>query len=98
MAYNFSADKQGVYDLQRIHERLSQIELVEFFPVDVKDEYLTLGISVPFKACDDTRLEVELNKAMTYLIEEQQFLVTDLFTGKLVRIENMPVLIKEILG
>ena len=81
MAYNFSAEKRGEQDLQILHERPSEFDLIEFFPVEVSDESLTLGISIPFKVMDDPRFENEVEKAMSYLVSEQGFQVTDLFTG-----------------
>lgn len=96
MAYNFTADKQGAYDLKGIHERLSKSELIEFFPMEVNEDLLTLGISIPLKNCEDSRLESEFLNVMNYLIAEQHFQVTDLYSAKAVRIENLPVLIKEI--
>ena len=98
MAYSFLADKRGVQDLQILHERLSQFELVEFFPVDISGELLTLGISIPFKAMDDARFENELEKVMTYLIVEHKFQVTDLFTGNTIRVGDIAGLAKQVSG
>ncbi|MCO8125242.1 hypothetical protein NHH03_26125 [Stieleria sp. TO1_6] len=81
MAYHFSAEKTGEQDLQTLQERLSKFNLIEFFPVEVSDESLTLGVSIPFKVMDDPRFENEVEKAMSYLVSEQGFQVTDLFTG-----------------
>ena len=96
MAYNFSADKRGDQDLQGLHERLSQFDLVEFFPVEVSGDLLTLGMSIPFKAMDDPRFENELEDVMTYLIAEQEFQVTDLLTGNPVRAGDIAGLAKQI--
>jgi hypothetical protein len=81
MAYNFLAEKRGEQDLQFLQERLTEFELLEFFPVEVSDDFLTLGISIPFKVMDDPRFENEVQKAMSFLVSEQGFQVTDLFTG-----------------
>lgn len=81
MAYNFSAEKRGEQDWEILRDRLAEFDLIEFFPVDVSAESFTLGISIPFKAMDDQRFENELEKAMRYLVSEQGFQVTDLFTG-----------------
>lgn len=96
MAYSFSAEKRGDQDLQVLHERLSQFDLVEFFPVEVRGDLLTLGISIPFKAMDDPRFENQLEEVMTYLIAEQDFQVTDLYTGNPVRAGDIPGLAKQI--
>jgi hypothetical protein len=98
MAYNFSADKRGDLDLQVLHQRLSQFALVECFPVEVSDELFTLGISIPLKAINEPRFEHDLVQLMTYLIVEQGFQVTDLYSGKSVRSEDIPRLQKQITG
>lgn len=97
MAYNFSAEKHGEQDLQILRERLSEFELIEFFPVDVSDESLTLGISIPFKAMDEPRFENELEKAMSYLVADG-FQVTDLYTGNAIAASDIPGLARQISG
>lgn len=96
MAYNFSAEKRGDQDLRILHERLSRFALIEFFPVEVGGDSLTLGISIPFKAMDDPRFEDELESVMTYLISEQGFQVTDLFTGNPVSAGSISGMAKQI--
>lgn len=96
MAYNFSAEKRGEQDLQVLHERLSELDLIEFFPVEVSDESLTLGISIPFKVMDDPRFENEVEKAMRYLVSEQGFQVTDLFTGNAITSSDISGLASQI--
>jgi hypothetical protein len=98
MAYNFSAEKRGERDLKVLHERLSEFNLIEFFPVDVSDESLTLGISIPFKAMDDPRFENELDMAMRYLVSEQGFQVTDLYSGNAVPTSDISGLARRISG
>jgi hypothetical protein len=96
MAYNFSADKRGDLDLQVVHQRLSPFALVECFPVEVSDELITLGISIPMKAINEPRFEHDLVQLMTYLIVEQGFHVTDLYSGRPVRVEDIAGLPKQI--
>src|SRR4051812_42950896 len=98
MAYNFSAEKRGDQDLQVLHQLLTQFDLFEFFPVEVSEDLLTLGISIPFKAMDDPRFENELEEVMTYLVLKQEFKVTDLFTGNPVLAGNISGLGKQISG
>ncbi|NQU21925.1 MAG: hypothetical protein HQ567_11635 [Candidatus Nealsonbacteria bacterium] len=98
MAYNFSAEKRGDQDLQILHERLSHFGLIEFFPVEVSGESLTLGISIPFRAMDEPRFENELENVMTYLVSEEGFQVTDLFTGNPVSAGDISGLAKQISG
>jgi hypothetical protein len=99
MAYNFSAEKRGGdQDLGVLHQALSRFVLFEFFPVEVSDELLTLGISIPFKAMDDARFENELEEMLMYLVLKQGFHVTDLFTGKPVLASNISGLAKRISG
>jgi len=96
MAYNFSAAKRGAQDLQSLHQRLSGFDLIEFFPVEVSDESLTLGISIPFKVMDDPRFECEVEKAMSFLVSDQGFQVTDLFTGKTIAPSDISGLARQI--
>ena len=96
MAYNFSAEKRSEQDLQILHKRLSEFKLIEFFPIDVSDESLTLGISIPFKVMDDPRFESEVEQAMSYLVSEEEFQVTDLFTGNAVASGDIPGLARRI--
>ena len=96
MAYNFSAEKSGERDLQILHERLSEFGLIEFFPVDVSGESLTLGFSIPFKAMDDPQFENQLEKAMSYLVSDQGFQVTDLFTGNAIASSDISTLAQKI--
>lgn len=96
MAYNFSAEIHGKQDLQILHERLSEFDLIEFFPVEVSDQSLTLGISIPVKVMDDPRFESQIEKAMSYLVSEQGFQVTDLFTGKAIAFGDISELARRI--
>lgn len=96
MAYNFSAEKSGEQDLQILHDRLSEFELIEFFPVDVSDAAITLGISIPFKVMDDPRFESEVQRSMNYLVLDEGFQVTDLFTGNVVASSEIPELAQRI--
>lgn len=96
MAYNFSAEKRGEQNLQILHERLSKFELIEFFPIEVSDESLTLGISIPFKVMGDPRFKSEVEKAMSYLVTEQGFQVTDLFTGNAIASGDISGLARQI--
>jgi hypothetical protein len=98
MAYNFSAQKRGGQDLQVLHQALRRFVLFEFFPVEVGEELLTLGISIPLKSMDDPRFENELEEVMRYLVLEQEFNVTDLFTGNPVLASNITGLAKQISG
>lgn len=96
MAYNFSAEKHGKQDLQILHECLSHFDLIEFFPIEVSDESLTLGISIPFNVMDDPRFENEVETAMGYLVSEQGFQVTDLFTGNAISSSDISGLARQI--
>jgi len=96
MAYQFTAEKCGNHDLPILHERLARHVLIEFFPVEIGDDCLTLGISVPIKALDDPRFETELVNVMTYLVSEEEFQVTDLYTGDPVRVDDIPRLASQI--
>ena len=98
MAYNFSAEKRGEQDLQILHKRLSKFDLIEFFTVDVSAESFTLGISIPFKVMDDPRFENELEKTMSYLVSEEGFQVTDLYTGKAIAAGDISGLARQISG
>jgi len=92
VAYHFTAEKRGAQDLSLLHDRLARFALVEFFPVEVGGSALTLGVSIPFKAMDDPGFATELVDLMTYLITDQAFEVTDLFTGRRVRADEVPEL------
>ena len=96
MAYNFSAEKKGEHDLPSLHNRLCKYELIEFFPVNVSNEAITLGISIPFKAMDDPGFESEVQRSMSYLISDEGFQVTDLYTGNAVAINEIPGLARRI--
>ncbi|MCO8122151.1 hypothetical protein NHH03_10415 [Stieleria sp. TO1_6] len=95
MSYNFSAEKHGEQNLQLLHELLSAIELLEFFPVVISGSEVVLGISIPFKTMDDPRFETELEKAMVHLVSDG-FEVTDLFTGKAIVLDEIPKLARQI--
>ena len=96
MAYNFFAEKYGKQDLKLLLERLSEFNLVELFPVEVSGDALILGISIPFKVMDDPRFEEELEKAMDYLVTQQGFQVTDLFTGNAIASDDISGLAQQI--
>ena len=98
MAYNFSAEKKGEQDLQILHRRLSEFDLIEFFPVDVSNEGVTLGISIPSKAMDDPRFESEVQRSMSYLVSDEGFQVTDLYTGNVVADAEIPELAQRMYG
>jgi hypothetical protein len=82
MAYNFLVEKLGEHKLLIVHQRLMEFRLIEFFPVEISLDSLALGISVPLKYVNDPHFSRQLETAMTYLIAEEGFLVTDLYTGK----------------
>ncbi|MFN6108450.1 MAG: hypothetical protein ACK5EA_28860 [Planctomycetaceae bacterium] len=96
MSYNFTADKRGGRDLQILRHTLRQFVLIEFFPIEVSEELLTLGISIPYKSMDDAQFKTEFEDMMNYLIVKQGFVVTDLFTGKPIRADNISGLAKKI--
>lgn len=96
MAYNFLAHKSGDSDLQSLRKRLCGFENIECFPVEVSADLVTLGVSVPFRAMDDPQFERELVEAMTYLVAEKGFQITDLVTGNTVRPEDIADLSKQI--
>ena len=96
MAYNFTAEKRGLQDLHAIHHRLSQFDLLEFFPVEVSSEHLTLGISIPFKVMDEPRFAIELTALMTYLVSAERFEVVDLFTGNAILVGDIAALAEQI--
>ena len=98
MAYQYSAEKRGERNLVTLHERLTHCGLIEFFPVEIRADSVTLGISIPFKAMDDARFVTELESVMTYLISEQKFQVTDLFTGNPVAADDISGLAERISG
>ncbi len=92
MAYNFTAEKRGKPDLSLLHERLARYSLVEFFPVEIGADSLTLGVSVPFKFMDDPGFEAELVDLMNYLVAEEEYEVVDLFTGRVLEVDDIQVL------
>lgn len=96
MAYHFVAERSGDHDLQILHQRLTRCELIESFPVEISGDALTLAISIPFKGMDDARFESELTSLMTYLVVEQGFRVTDLYTGAPVTADAIPGLARQI--
>lgn len=96
MAYNFTAERRGKHDLQVLQERLSAFHLIEFFPIEVSDESVMLGISIPFKAMDDPQFGGEFEQVMSYLVSEQGFQVTDLFTGNMIAADEMSQLARQI--
>jgi len=98
MAYNFTAEKHGEQDLHALRERLSGFDLIEFFTVDVSAASLTLGISIPYKAMDEPGFRDELEEVMNYLVSEQRFRVTDLFTGNTIASSDIPGLAQHISG
>ena len=96
MSYNCSAEKRGRQNLQFLHNTLMRFVLCEFFPIEVREELLTLGISIPLKAMDEPGFENELEEVMRFLIVKQGFNVTDLYTGSLVLVGNISGLAKKI--
>jgi hypothetical protein len=96
MAYNFTAEKHGEQDLHALRERLSGLNLIEFFTVEVSAASLALGISIPYKAMDDPGFRDELEEVMNYLVSEQGFRVTDLFTGNAIAAGDIPDLAQHI--
>jgi hypothetical protein len=98
MAYNFFAENRGKLDLKVLHEQLSRFKLIEFFPVYISEDSFMLGISIPFKVVESLEFEDELETAMRYLVSEQDFQVTDLFTGDALTSENISGLANRILA
>lgn len=96
MAYHFSAEKSGSVDMQRLHEQLSVVDLIEFFPIDISDESLTVGITIPLRAMNAPRFKSELAETMRFLISVEGFQVTDLYTGKLIAVDEIPNLAQQI--
>ena len=82
MAYHFTAETTARPDTALLRRRLTQYSLIEFFPVEVSENGLILGISIPFRSTDTAALEAELLDLMTYLIVHEAFEVTDLFRGQ----------------
>lgn len=95
MAYIFSAQKHGGQDMQLLQEKLLEFPLIEFFPIDISDHSIALGISIPFKAMNEPRFENELQEAMSYFISDG-FQVTDLYSGNLVTAGDIPDLVRQI--
>lgn len=96
MAYNFYAEKNGNQDLRVLLEDLSSFCLTEFFPIEVTEVSVSLGISIPFKAIDDPRFEYEFEKVISYLINDREFHVIDLFTGNAVSSGDISSLARQI--
>ena len=82
--------------MQILHKRLSEFDLLECFPVEVSGKLFTLGISIPFNAMDDPRFESQLQGIMSFLISEQGFQVTDLYTGNALAAGDIPELARRI--
>ena len=97
MAYNFLAEKHGEQDLRELRERLTDFKLIEFFPVEVSDQSLALGISVPLKVVDDPRFESELERAMHFLVNAG-FQVIDLYSGNAITAGEISGLVRQISG
>ncbi len=81
MSYQLLAEKDGIQNLRLLHERFSTIKLIEFFPVEIGPQVWALGISIPFKSIDDSQFQNELENVISYLVTDQGFQVTDLYTG-----------------
>ena len=96
MAYQLMAEKHGDTNVAMLRERLAQLDVIEFFPVHVDDRSVALGISIPFKVTEDARFESELIELLSFLIVEQQFVVTDLFTGRAVSSDGIVELPRKI--
>jgi len=96
MSYNFSAEKRGGPDLKGIRVTLSHFVLFEIFTVEVSEDSLILGISIPLKSVDDPRFENELEELMRYLVVRQGFNVIDLYSGSPVLASNISDLAKKI--
>ena len=82
MAYHFTAETRGPKAPPLLQDRLARYTLIEFFTVEVSSDALTVGISVPFRSLSEPGLNSELVDLMNYLILDQDFEVTDLFTGR----------------
>jgi hypothetical protein len=98
LAYNFTAEARGEVVQSVVRQRLSRYTLIEYFPVEVSSDRLTIGISIPFRHVDDAKLEGELVDLMTFLIAEQGFEVTDLYEGTRVTHGQVPGLLRRISG
>lgn len=82
MAYLFYAEKSAGTDLSTLQQSLACFRLVEFFPIEIRDEHTSLGICIPFKGTNEPQFAEEVVCVMRYLITEQRFGVIDLFSGK----------------
>jgi len=98
MAYHFTAEKSGAYDLPQLHAHLTEQSLIECFPVEVEESSLILGMSIPFKNMDAPKFEPRLISTMRFLIVEQGFTVIDLWRGDPVREAQILGLAQKIAG
>jgi len=96
MAYQFLVDIPSDRDLQHLHDRLSAVKLIEYFPIDVGPECTSLGISIPFKSMDQASFEHELSDLMNLLVNEMDSLVFDLYTGDRIKPGDISELAKRI--
>jgi len=96
MAYLFTAEKCGDYNVPILRQQLARCELIEFFPIEIRDDSLSLGFSIPSKLMDDPRFEAELVSVMTYLIADANFEVTDLYSGDPITANEIPGLTAKI--
>lgn len=98
MAYHFTAEKRDNQNLLLLHEALEKFGLIEFFPIEISEPFVSLGVSIPFKSIGDPNFENELVTLMSYLVVEQGFEVTDLYTGNSVKADEISGLVKQISG
>lgn len=98
MAYSFWAEKRGSYDLRVLRDRLRESNSIEFFPVDVSEESIVIGISVPLNGMNEKRFECDVEGAIHFLMSDAGFVVFDLFTGNEIALAEVPGLAQRILG
>lgn len=96
MAYNFSVSKSGSVDLPTLHDRLLKADLIEFFPVEVSDNLVEFGISIPFTKMDHVRFASQLEELITELVVMSGFHVFDLYSGAEVLSQEIPGLAMKI--
>lgn len=98
MAYIFFAEKHGAFDLTNLNQNLLQFAEIEVFPIEIFDDSISLGISVPLKAADEPSFERVLDRALRFLIVQEGFQVTDLYTGQIVSEDDISNVYRRMTG
>jgi hypothetical protein len=95
MAYHFMARASGA-TARSVQQALARLTLIEWFSIEASEDAATFGISVPFSSLELPGLEAELVSLMTGLVVDHECEVADLYSGTILRADEVAGLLERV--